>query len=186
MRKITISLVLVLCAISVSAAEVYRWVDKNGRVQYSDQPPPAGVKKSEQRKIGENVIDGQDAYPLKQAIAKNPVLLYTGDCGQLCASAKALLIKRGIPHAEKDPQNNKADADALMDLVRAMEIPALKVGNKAIKGFDANRWNAALDEAGYPTSNPPLRKRKTDTPLSYGAIANPAAVPSPTPASLKK
>lgn len=186
MHKIAASLVFVLCAISASAAEVYRWVDKNGHVQYSDQPPPVGVKKSEQRKVGGNVIDGQDAYPLKQAVAKNPVLLYVGDCGQLCTSAKALLTKRGIPYTEKDPQNNKPDADALMDLVGVMEVPVLKVGNKPIKGFDANRWNAALDEAGYPTSNPPLRERKTDTPLPGSAIDNSAAVPAQNPTSTPK
>ena len=35
--------VLALCAGSVSAAP-YKWVDKDGKVHYSDQPPPAGVK----------------------------------------------------------------------------------------------------------------------------------------------
>lgn len=185
MRKIAASLSLILCAAHASAGEVYRWVDKNGHVQYSDQPPPSGVKKSEQRKMGGNVIDGQDAYPLIQAVAKNPVLLYSGDCGELCSSAKALLTKRGIPYTEKDPQNNKTDADALMDLVGVMEVPVLKVGNKPIKGFDANRWNVALDEAGYPTSNPPLRERKTDATALGRTVNNPASDQSQTPSPKK-
>ena len=168
-------MVLLLCATSVYASQVYRWVDKNGHVQYSDQPPPASVKKSEQRTIGSNVIEGQDSYPLKQAVAKNPVALYAGACGALCDEARKLLDKRGIPYAAKDPQNNKADADALMDLIGAMEVPALKVGNKHIKGFDANRWNSMLDEAGYPKSNPPLRERKTDAAAPGNNADQPAA-----------
>ena len=34
------ALVLFLLSLGVAQAEVYRWVDSQGRVQYSDQPPP--------------------------------------------------------------------------------------------------------------------------------------------------
>lgn len=168
MRKLAASMVLLLCASSVYAAQVYRWEDKNGHVQYSDQPPPPDVKKSEQRTIGNNVIDGQVSYPLQQAIAKNPVVLYTSECGIPCNDARKLLEKRGIPYTAKDPQNNKSDADDLMKLVGVMEVPVLKVGEKHFKGFDLNIWNSALDKGGYPKSNPPLRDHKTggDTPAN--------------------
>jgi len=32
--------ILFLCCVITASAEVYRWVDGNGRVQFSDQPPP--------------------------------------------------------------------------------------------------------------------------------------------------
>ena len=187
MRKLAASMVLLLCATSVYASQVYRWVDKNGQVQYSDQPPPAGVKKSEQRTIGSNVIDGQVSYPLQQAMAKNPVILYAGQCGTLCDEARTLLDKRGIPYAAKDPQNQKTDAGELMKLVGVMEVPVLKVGNQHVKGFDSNRWNTALDQGGYPKSNLPLRERKTDTATPGQAVNNPASAtdPSQTPAPKK-
>ena len=39
---------LVLCLLAAPAgAETYKWTDENGKVQYSDQPPPSAVKKSE-------------------------------------------------------------------------------------------------------------------------------------------
>jgi len=180
-------MVLLLCATSVYASQVYRWVDKNGQVQYSDQPAPPGTAKSEQRTIHSNVIDGQASYPLKQAVAKNPVALYAGQCGALCDEARKLLDKRGIPYAAKDPQNQKTDADELMKLVGVMEVPVLKVGDQHVKGFDPNRWNTALDEAGYPKSNPPLRERKTDAATPDKAVNNPASAtgPSQTPAPKK-
>lgn len=37
-------LYLVLCLPVVAAAEMYRWVDAQGQVHYSDSPPPAGAK----------------------------------------------------------------------------------------------------------------------------------------------
>lgn len=159
MRRFSVLLAALLCAGQVYAAQVYRWVDKDGHVQYSDQPPPADAKRAEQRKIGGNVIDGQDSYALKQAVAKAPVVLFTTDCGQYCDSAKAFLDQRGIPYTTRDPKNSKADTDALMALVGVMEVPVLKVGKKPYKGFEASRWNEALDEAGYPKSSQ-LRDKK--------------------------
>jgi hypothetical protein len=36
--------IAILLATATVAAQVYKWVDKDGRVQYSDQPPPADAK----------------------------------------------------------------------------------------------------------------------------------------------
>ena len=36
-------ILLCLLAVPVSAAEMYRWVDKDGRVHFSDKPPPDAV-----------------------------------------------------------------------------------------------------------------------------------------------
>ncbi|MEQ1667088.1 MAG: glutaredoxin family protein [Sulfuriferula sp.] len=159
MKKILIMLPLAAVIFQANASEVYRWVDKAGAVHYSDQAPTSPVKKLEQRKLETNVIDGQGSYVMKDAATKNPVTLYAGDCGPLCANAKALLEKRGIPYAMKDPQNNKADADALNALTGAMELPVLKIGNNPIKGFEPTRWNQMLDEAGYPKTKTPGERK---------------------------
>ncbi|MGD9951370.1 MAG: DUF4124 domain-containing protein [Burkholderiales bacterium] len=37
-------LALLLAFASGAAAQLYRWVDKDGRVRYTDTPPPAGVQ----------------------------------------------------------------------------------------------------------------------------------------------
>ncbi|SFN62622.1 protein of unknown function [Formivibrio citricus] len=46
MKKTGIFFVTTLLAIASLAAEarLYKWVDENGRVQFSDKPPPAGAK----------------------------------------------------------------------------------------------------------------------------------------------
>jgi Domain of unknown function (DUF4124) len=39
---------LALCLLAAPAmAEMYKWTDENGKMHYSDQPPPSDVKKSE-------------------------------------------------------------------------------------------------------------------------------------------
>jgi hypothetical protein len=45
-------MVLALAACSAGVqAQVYKWVDKDGNVQYSDQPPPADAAKSTLQKV---------------------------------------------------------------------------------------------------------------------------------------
>lgn len=155
MKKKLIMVLLAAVSYQANAGEVYRWVDKVGAVHYSDQAPTSPVKKLEQRKLETNVIDGQGSYVMKDAATKNPVTLYAGDCGPLCANAKALLEKRGIPYVMKDPQKNKLDAESLNALTGALELPVLKIANNPIKGFEPARWNQMLDEAGYPKTKIP-------------------------------
>ncbi|MHB8848307.1 MAG: DUF4124 domain-containing protein, partial [Burkholderiales bacterium] len=57
-----LALLLVNC---VMAADFYRWVDKDGVVNYSDETPTGLVTKLEERKMWANVIDGQPSYVLK-------------------------------------------------------------------------------------------------------------------------
>lgn len=167
LRKSLIGLLLI-CAGSAYGTDFYRWVDKTGAVHYSDQAPTGHVNKLEQRKLNPNVIDGQASYLVKNAASKNPVTLFGGDCGPLCSNAKTLLEKRGIPYTLKDPQKSKPDADALNALTGTMELPVLQVGKSTLKGFEPMRWNAMLDEAGYPKSSV-TGARKQDIP-SRGQI----------------
>ena len=43
--------IAILLATATVAAQVYKWVDKDGQVQYSDTPPPPGATKAEAKKV---------------------------------------------------------------------------------------------------------------------------------------
>ena len=47
--------IAVLLATATVAAQVYKWVDKDGQVQYTDTPPPPGAAKIEAKKINSTV-----------------------------------------------------------------------------------------------------------------------------------
>lgn len=49
-------LIALLAACSVQAAEVYKWVDANGIVHYSDAPPPPEATKVEKMRVGGGVV----------------------------------------------------------------------------------------------------------------------------------
>ncbi|MFN3398622.1 MAG: glutaredoxin family protein [Sulfurimicrobium sp.] len=147
---------LLCCCIAASlaqAAELYRWVDSEGKVHYTDQPPPPSAQKVEEKNLGNNSIDTSELpYATRQAIKKSPVTLYANDCGEPCDQARDHLAQRGIPFTGKNPQTSPADAEALKKLVGAAYVPVLVVGSAVSKGYEKGTWDAALDAAGYPKS----------------------------------
>ena len=136
---------------------VYKWVDKDGKVQYSSEPPPADAANVTQRRMGG--AGGDDSslpFATREASKRNPVTLYvSNNCGELCADGRALLANRGVPYTERNAEANPADADKLKQLAGALQVPFLTVGDRQVKGFDQSTWHAALDGAGYPRTRLP-------------------------------
>ncbi|MBE0622729.1 MAG: DUF4124 domain-containing protein [Burkholderiales bacterium] len=44
MKRISVAIALALCVALPASAQLYKWVDSNGKVHYSDKPPPGNVK----------------------------------------------------------------------------------------------------------------------------------------------
>src|SRR5829696_8841135 len=139
-----------LAAVPASAAQLYRWVDEKGNVEYRDTPPPSTAKKVEQRNIGGNTIETSALpYSVQQAVKNFPVTLWVFDCGEPCNRARSHLQKRGVPYTERNAQK---EGEALVKLMGGTEVPVLIVGTTRLKGYLESDWDAALDNAGYPKS----------------------------------
>jgi glutaredoxin len=161
---LALSLVAACAVFAASAsAELYRYVDPSGRVVYSDHPPPASAKGVESRALTDNVIETDPLPIAAQEAAKNfPVTLYTFDC-QVCKDAQALLAKRGIPFETVIVTEEKGAA-RLKALTGKQVGPVLQVGEKQVlEGYNAERWQAALDDAGYPRTVPNLKREPART-----------------------
>jgi len=164
--------------------QVYRYVDKDGKVVYSDRSPPTDSKDIQAKRLSPNYIEN-NTTPLAttQAAERFPVTLYTFACGAVCQSAEALLNRRGVPFTTVNVEDQKG-AEMLMKLTGAQQAPVLQVGDKLIaKGFNEARWTAMLDDAGYPKS-PPTRRvtAKTAEPAAPAAPAAPTPSPEATQA----
>jgi glutaredoxin len=185
--KFAAAVMLVWLAHSVQAAELYRYVDQDGRITYSDMPPPKTAKKVEKKAAADRAAEVALPYATREAAKKFPVFIYANDCGEPCKLARELLEKRGVPYAQKDPSTSKTDATALTKLVGALEVPVLVVGKlKHVKGFESGAWNGALDEAGYPKTNPgvkPEQVRRTEPKAQDKDATAPANTPGQPPAS---
>ena len=138
---------------------VYKWTDAEGKVHFSDTPPPANVTKNvtEMRMgSGGGLDSSQVPYAVQMAMKSYPVTLYTApQCGDPCDQGRSLLGNRGIPYTERDAQASREDAEAVKKAIGALQVPVLMVGNDALKGFDPNAWTSALDGAGYPRTKLP-------------------------------
>lgn len=150
----TIAALLALFVVQAAcAAQLYRWVDEHGRVEWRDTPPPATAKEVEQREVQGNLPPSATLPYATQRAAKNfPVTLWTAQCGEPCDKAKAHLARRGVPYVEK---NAEADRAGLRKATGGLDVPVLLVGRTPVKGYDRRAWDEALDTAGYPGSATP-------------------------------
>lgn len=44
MKQLSVLAGLLLCVALPASAQMYKWIDANGKVQYSDKPPPSNIK----------------------------------------------------------------------------------------------------------------------------------------------
>lgn len=180
------AVVLVLLAASALALaqtqQVYRYVDKDGHVVYSDKPPPADAREAQAKRIGRNTIETSTlSYASVLAQERFPVTLYTFGCGLVCDSAQSLLNKRGVPHTVVDVGQNDG-AEKLKRLTGGLDAPALQVGDQYTTGYNENRWQNMLSDAGYPQTPPPrtapIGRAPTTAAAAPNASAPSAAAPS--------
>jgi len=150
----TILVVFLLAASSIAlAAQLYRWVDENGKVEYRDTPPPSSAKKVEQRNFGGGTVETSALpFSVQQAARNFPVTLWNAPCGAPCDQARAHLVRRGVPYAEKNAQ---ADVEAFKKLTGGVGVPVLYIGSNRVNGYGEAEWDSALDSAGYPKTLPP-------------------------------
>lgn len=168
---------------------LFKYIDADGRVVYSDKPPPPGAKNVQPKRLSENVIETNEV-PIAAQIAseKYPVTLYTFKCGEVCEGAEALLNRRGVPFTTVDV-SEQPGAAKLQALTGANAVPVLQVGDKLVaKGLNEQQWQSMLDEAGYPKTPPPRRLAPGASPnrpapdaktRSETAPAQPSATPRP-------
>lgn len=186
-------LALALGGAGAQAQQVFRIVAPDGRVTFSDQPPPQGSEAKVSNALGGRAgIFGAEAalpFELRAIVSRYPVILYTGEgCGP-CTSGRSLLNARGIPFTEKTISTND-DTEALRRLSGDNSLPLLTIGGQQIKGFSDIEWGQFLDAAGYPKEsvlpaayrNPPATALVSVRKQEQTA-ASPAAAPAaPTPA----
>jgi glutaredoxin len=180
MKRILIaSLLLTMVIAPLGAAQLYRWVDEKGNVEWRDTPPPPTAKSVEQRRLGTGTpAPASDLpYSLQQAVKNFPVTLWITNCGETCDKARAHLARRGVPHTERNPQN---DVEAFKKASGGgMEVPLLLVGSTRVKGYLDTEWDSTLDFAGYPRTALVTIKPK---PAS-AAPEKPASKPAQQPAA---
>ena len=150
----------ILLFVCHASAQVYRWVDEQGGIHYSQMPPPPGARNVQKKSLGAGWGEGAETANLPyatQVAAKNfPVTLRTSpECGAPCDEARAALVRRGVPFTEISVVT-QTDLDELKRVSGRNQLPHLIVGSQMQSGFRDDLYEGLLDTAGYPPSGPRL------------------------------
>jgi glutaredoxin len=184
LSRVALVAVMLMLAFSASAQTLYRYVDADGRVVYSDKPPPPSAKESQIKRVDANFIETDKiSANTRQAMERFPVTLYAFSCGTLCEDAEALLQKRGIPYTFVNTQN-EAGIEKLKKLTGGLQVPVLQVGTEFVKGFNDASWQQLLDRGGY-AKDAGVKTAAKHTAVSAQAPSStpePESEPEPVPA----
>lgn len=149
--KVLVPAVLALMfAVQAQGGQLYRWVDAQGNVHYTDKQPPKDARDIEKKQVETRTDSPTMPYALQQASQAFPVTVYNADCGDPCDRARALLDKRGIPYTARNAREPEVQVELKKLTGGTVDVPVIQVGRIVVKGWESNQWNTALDSGGYP------------------------------------
>lgn len=127
-----------------NAGEIYKWIDADGRIHFSDH--------SARRPGAETVNIRINTYSGPPTISSSPndetpspiqsrrkVIIYTTTWCGVCKKAKLYLDANGIPYREYDVENSAKGRRDYKKL-KGRGVPIILVGNKRMNGFQAESF----------------------------------------------
>ena len=171
---------LVVAAGAFAQAQVYRYTDTDGRIVYSDRPPPPNVKNVQTKRLGANFVEtSEPSLAAQQAAERYPVTLFTFDCGEVCQNAEALLNKRGVPFTTRERADRRAGTQPDEGTLRRGQGAGARGRRQADReGLQRSRAGRRCStKPGYPKTQLPRRT----APAGRAAEAPPPATTAEAP-----
>ena len=143
--------VLILFLPVTVCAEIYKTVDENGRVIFTDKP----TAKAEQVEVNIDVntadalsdsaySKANDIKSKKTTKQKSVVMYSTSWCG-VCKNARSYMQSKGIKFKEFNIETNDTAHNKYKKL-GGKGVPLITVGNNKMSGFNASRLESMLVE----------------------------------------
>ena len=158
MIKLLLSISLLLLVSNIQAEALYRSIDGNGNVHYSDVPLENAADVEKIKGLAEPASEDSLPFEMRRASSKFPITLYVADgCGSGCNLGREYLKKRGIPYAEKKLVTPE-EIEVFKKNSGSNQVPVMHIGNDWLTGYLETSWSQALDTAGYPKNAPYVPK----------------------------
>lgn len=136
----------------LATAEIYKWVDENGKVHFSDKPP---VNDNAEKIDEQKLLARTSSYTsvsidtITSSNINNPsnklIIYTTSSCGY-CLKAKKYFAENKIPYKEKNIETSKK-FNREFKLLGGKGVPVITWKNKLMKGFSVKRF-----EENYETN----------------------------------
>lgn len=128
-----------------SYAELYKWVDSEGKVHYGDQPPQNAKLKDIRNNISSFTSVDVEGFKFDPALitttasGKKVVMYMTEWCGY-CKQAARHFRKNNISFVQHDIEKSSNAARDFKKL-GGRGVPLILVGKKKMSGFNASRFD---------------------------------------------
>lgn len=131
------------------AATLYRWVDDQGVIHVSENPPE-GKMNVAQAVVGEDPAKEPKSGPVTERqefrVRPGEVTIYTTPTCPWCHKAKAWLRDKKIRYREIDVTSDRKGLDEMVKISGQTGVPVIVVGEEVIVGFNQNRLNEIFKE----------------------------------------
>lgn len=141
-------------------AEIYKWTDEHGKVQFGDRPPnhvtPKKITVKSNSYTSVEVIYNPDwFYQRKNKPRPKEVVMYSATWCGVCKKAKKYFASQNISYTDYDIETSakgKADFQSL----GASSVPVLFIGQVRMNGFR----QSAFDKVYYAAKDKPRPAQK--------------------------
>ena len=158
---------ILLFTVGISTAEIYKWIDENGVVHYSDSPSQMIPETAEDKEIQSPEPAPPDERPSpdeartgspdpnsfnfldetqENAVAANTpsVEIYeTAWCGY-CKKAKNFFRSKGIDFVAYDIEKDPQAARRMMKMTHRRAVPFVVINGQGISGYSVEAYEMAL------------------------------------------
>lgn len=143
-RLISFCLALTL-SFGCFAVELYRWKDENGRIHFSDKPPPK--EKIEKFNIKVKSYSGPATVSTHnvEAAVEDKVIIYLTEWCPYCKQAKDYMDSKAISYREYDIEKSKR-AERAFKKLGGKGVPLILVGNMKMQGFNPGKLNNMINK----------------------------------------
>ncbi len=144
-KFLILSLLLGLLMTGSSQAELYTWVDDQGKVHYGDSPPDNARLKKIRGNISSFSSVTIEPFELDESLlttrkkARTVVMYSTSWCGY-CKQAVKHFKKHKIPFKEYDVEKSAKGAADYKKL-KGRGVPIILIGKRRMNGFNAETFD---------------------------------------------
>lgn len=140
MKNLVLLFSLLIIAIP-SSAEIYKWVDEEGQIHFSDKKPENLPSTEIEVEIStyQSVSYGISVVDTSKVAAGSKVVIFSARWCGICKTAKQYFKKNKIRYKDYDIERN-SKGKRLYKQLGAKGVPVILVGKKRMNGFSESAF----------------------------------------------